>query len=360
MRKNCSDYPVEIVEGVFAEGNAVLADMLRSVTGAERPHVMLVADQNLVNHTEGLGKDIGRWIQANGIELAGPPMLVAGGERAKDEELQGAKEVVSAMLKAKVGKGDAVLAVGGGTLLDVAGWASAQVRGGVPVVRLPTTPAAMVDAAFADYAAVDGPGVKDALRVPCRPAGVVIDLKFAQTVLDGVWRAGFAVALRLALVSDAALAKKLLKMAGAYRERDAAVLKEMVEATITVRRKKGDTSFALWAAHRLEAMSGYKLPYGYAVAIGIHIDAAYAEMRGFLKPADRQSVCEALDACGAMDGAVHSQHLLGRDELLLLGLDAWRLVNGSPAIVVPAGMGKALVDENPDRDTMKRAVNLLK
>jgi len=360
MRKNCSDYPVEITEDVFAEGSTLLVDMLKAATGTEKPRVMLVADQNVVNHTEGLGKAIGRWVQANGIELAGPPLLVGGGERAKEEDMRSAVEIVRAMLKAKVGKGGVVLAIGGGALLDVAGWAAAQVRGGVPIVRMPTSPSAMVDAAFAQYAALDGPGVKDALRVPCRPSGVIISPNYARSVLDGVWRAGFAVAMRLAVVSDAALVKKLVKLAGSYRERDMESLRTLVEATVAVRMKKGDTDFALWSAHRLEAMSGYRLPYGYAVAIGINVDSAYSTLRGLLKDADRQMVSEALKASGAMDGAVHSQHLLGRDDLVRLGLDAWQLVTGRGSIVIPAAIGKAAEEENPDLDTMKRAVNLLK
>jgi len=314
MRKNCSDYPVEIVEGAFAEGNAVLADVLKKVAGVEKPRVMLVADQNVVNRIETLGKDIGRWVQANGIELAAPPVLASGGERVKSDGMQTAMEIAWSMLKAKVGTGDVVLAIGGGSLLDVACWAAAQLRGGVPVVRMPTTPAAMVDAAFSEYAAV----------------------------------------------LDAALTKKLVKLAGMYRDRDPAALREMVEATVATRTKKGGTDFAIWAAHRLEAMSCYRLPHGYAVVIGISIDTAYATMKGVMKETDRKTICDALSASGAMDGAVHSQHLLGRDELVLLGLDSWQLTNGTRAITLPAGIGKSEVEENPDRDTMKRAVNLLK
>ena len=98
--------------------------------------------------------------------------------------------------------------------IDVAGYAAAQIRGGVKVVRVPTTPAAMMDAAFAEDAAVDSPAVKDALRVPCPPAAVVIDPKFAATVLDGVWRGGIGEAVRQAAVRDGALMKRIAKGAG--------------------------------------------------------------------------------------------------------------------------------------------------
>ena len=105
---------------------------------------------------------------------------------------------VSAALDAKIGADDVLMAIGGGSVLDVAGYAAAQVRGGVKLVRVPTTPAAMVDAAFAHYAAVDFREIKDALRIQCEPDAVIVDRSYAKTVLDGVWRGGLGEIVRFA------------------------------------------------------------------------------------------------------------------------------------------------------------------
>ncbi|MBR3222162.1 MAG: iron-containing alcohol dehydrogenase [Kiritimatiellae bacterium] len=355
MRKNCCTYPVETTEGVFGESE-VLADALRAVAGSDSPRVLIVADMNVVQRTEGLGAEIGRYVQSNGIRLAGNPVVVAAGEKIKADNLKSALRIVSAMLEAKLGKDDVVLALGGGTLLDVAGYAAAQVRGGVKVVRVPTTPAAMLDAAFADYAAVDSATVKDALRVPSTPAAVVIDPSFAATVLDGVWRGGIGEAVRLAVACDASLMKKLRALAPAYCERDLEALKEIVSAACSVRAKKGPTSLAEWAAVRLEAMSGWKLPHGYAVCIGICIDSSYSVERGLLDADDRDGIVDFLDMCGALDGLTHSRHLLNQADNLLCGLDAWRLASGSDAITVPAGIGKSAIEKVPDRDLYRKVL----
>lgn len=358
MQKSCFSYPVEFVEDVFGE-SAVLADTLRKATGSESPKALIVADMNVVQRQEGLGSKIGRYVQTHGIVLAGSPVVIGGGEKVKADNLQSPLKVVSAALSAKLGKNDVVLAIGGGTVLDVAGYAAAQVRGGVKLVRMPTTPAAMMDAAYADFAAVDSATVKDALQVPSVPAAAVIDVGFASSVLDGVWRGGVAEAVRLGVASDASLWKKVVKLAPDYARRDGAALSALVEAVYAVRAKKGATSFGLWAAQRLESMSGYKLPHGYAVAIGLCIDLGYAVEKGWLKAADRAKVAELLNACGALDGLLHSSHLLGQTDNLLRGLDAWALASGEPSVVVPTGLGKSKPDEAPDRELYARVMKAL-
>ena len=355
MQKSCFSYPVEFVEDVFGD-SAVLADVLKKVTGSESPKVFIVADQNVVQHTEGLGSRIGRYVQAHGIQLAGSPVVIAGGEKIKSDNLQSALTVVSALLSAKLGRNDVVLAIGGGTVLDVAGYAAAQVRGGVKTVRLPTTPAAMMDAAFADYAAVDSASVKDALRVPCVPAAVLIDTGFAATVLDGVWRGGIGEAVRLAAAADVTLLKKLKKLAPAYCGRDMAALAEIVQLVCKTRAKKGGTALALWAALRLESMSGYKLPHGYAVSIGLCIDLCYAAEKKLLKDADRDAALEILRICGALDGLAHSGHLLSQADGLLFGLDAWLLSVPDRSIVVLDGIGKTQTVGDLDRDVVRGVV----
>ena len=348
-------YPVAFAEDAFGE-SPVLAETLKKVTGSETPRILIVADMNVVQRTEGLGSKIGRYVNAHGVSLAGSPVVIAGGEKIKADNLQSALKVVSAILESRMGRTDCVVAIGGGTLLDVAGYAAAQARGGVRLVRLPTTPAAMMDAAFADYAAVDSLNVKDALRVPSVPDAVVIDFLFARTVLDGVWRGGIGEAVRQAAVLDAAFMRKLVKLAAPYRDRDPQALAEVVKGTVAIRGRKGPSGFAEWSAARLEAMSGYKLPHGYAVAIAICLDMAYAVERGLVREKDRETVCGVLRECGALDGLAHSRHLIGQTDGVLCGLDAWRLSAVQEGLPLPAGLGKLLLEKDPDRTVYRKVL----
>ena len=339
MLKNCSKmarkkteskYPIEIVDDVFAEGNATLADTLKAIAGTDAAKVALVADANVVQRTEGLGLKIGKYFKEHGITLAASPVVVSGGEKIKADGLHSATLVATSLIDARIGANDVVIALGGGTVLDVTGYVAAQVRGGLKLLRMPTTPAAMIDAAFADSAAVDGVAVKDALSIRCEPAAVIIDPTFAKTVLDGVWCAGFGEAVRYAAVCDAALMKRLAKRAEAIKTRDFDAMRDTISDCVKSR-------------------GGYKLPHGYAVAIAICIDCAYAVKKRLMDEDDQELVCRALADCGALDGLSHSHYLLANHESLMKGVDAWALMRGSEAIPLPGALGKSVEEKRPDR-----------
>lgn len=349
------EYAIRFADDLFDVDNPALAELLKGPDGADA-RVMLVADTNVVHRTEALGTRIGRYVQAHGIQLAGNAVLLGGGEKIKTDSMQSVMRVASAALDAKIGVNDAVLAIGGGAVLDVAGYATAQVRGGVRIVRVPTTPAAMVDAAFAETAAIDAQGVKDALRVPCRPGAVAIDVSFVKTVLDGVWRGGIGEIMRHAAAKDSALAKKVAASADALRARDFDAMKELIKLCVHSRVKKGTSPLALWSAMRLESMSGYKLPHGYAVPIGLCVDGAYAVAKGEMKRGDFDFVRGVLEECGALDGLPHSHHLFTQIDSILFGLDAWAISAGTAEIAIPSGVGKTTTDSAPDRELYRQVL----
>lgn len=351
---------VKIVDGIFDEDNESLARTLREATGAETPRVMLFADINVVQQSEGLGSRIGRYLSANGISLCAKPVILAGGEKIKCDGLASFARASSSMLDAKIGCKDVVVALGGGTLLDVVGYAAAQVRGGVKIVRIPTTVAAMIDAAWADTAALNSPNVKDAYRIPCRAEAVLEDPAFARTVLDGVWRAGFSEAARLAVACSAELMDFCLERVDAVRERDFDAMREVVEKCVEVRNQKDPGGLAEWCAMRLETMSTYKLPHGYAVALGLMVDAQYSRQKGLLSEEELAKIGEFLRRCGAQEGAAHSRHLFAQADSILFGLDAWQLAHGDEGIAIPDGIGKTAIEKNPDRGAMRKALNMIK
>lgn len=349
-------YTVNFIDDLFAEDNAAFSDILRSLAQSETPNVLLVADQNVVQKTQSLGTRIGKYFQKYGVKMASAPVVLSGGEKNKSDNFQSVMTLVASMVDSKIGANDIVIALGGGATLDIAGYVASQARGGVKLVRVPTTPAAMVDAAYAEMAAIDYQSVKDALRVPCVPDSVVIDVAFASTVLDGVWCGGLGEIVRYAAVKDSSLMKKFAKVVEKLKNRDLKVFKEILNAAVESRVKKGATDFALWSANRLESMSGYKLPHGYAVPIGICIDCAYAVEKRLMKESDQELVCRSLADCGALEGLDHSHHLLSQADNILFGLDAWRLSKGSDTIVFPTGLGKFTDEEVPDREALKKVM----
>jgi 3-dehydroquinate synthetase len=165
--------------------------------------------------------------------------------------------------------------------------------------------------------------------------------------------------VRLAVSYDGSFFKKTVKLAEEFRRRDFDAMTELVKGALAVRRKKGASTLADWCAARLESMSGYKLPHGYAVSIGICVDAEYSFLKGYLKDDDRMAIRSLLTELGALDGLNHSRHLLSQAESVLFGLDAWRLATGKREISVPAGIGKLKVESVPDRTVLTEALRNL-
>lgn len=294
MPKNCLPYPAEIVEDVFGESDS-LAKIL------DNHRFIIVADQNVVLHVDSIGKRIGAYVQNHKLQLAGAPVVLTAGERIKMDELRSATRVLEAAYAAELGEGDFILILGGGTILDVVGWVAAQYPEDIGIIRIPTTPAAMFGAAFAETAAMNTQRAKDAFVVPSTPAAVLIEPKIATSVLDGVWRAGISDLVRLAADFDPESLDKIAEKIEAYYNRDSAVLAEFVDLALELHKKYGYSALGLASSAAYEPKSNWKLPHGYAVAIGTIID---------LDEPLRTRAYELLKACGAMDGARHSRNIL--------------------------------------------------
>ena len=345
----------KFVPDVFGN-DETLANEIKSATGAEKPRVMLVADANVVNQTEGLGMKIGRYVKAHGIELAGPPVVLGGGEKLKSDRWQSVGRLLQSAIDAKIGVNDVMLAMGGGAMLDVAGYVAAQVRGGVKLVRMPTTPASMASGALADSACINSINVKDAAKVKSIPSVVIIDTQFAKTVLPGVYNAGFGEILRMGVANDKKLFDAVAGNLSAIANRDIDFLDEIVRKAAAVFAKRGENGFALWGAARLQTMSLYKLPYGYAIPMGVCIDASYAVEKGYLKKADLDKILEPFQIIGTLEGFMHSGHIISNTASVLRGLDSWRLATGSDAIAVLNKIGSCQIEENPDREALEKVL----
>jgi 3-dehydroquinate synthase len=210
---------IKIAEGLFEEGNAIFADSIREAMGQESPRIFLVADANVVQKTEHLGVKIGRAFSAAGMEIAGSPVILSGGERIKNDDSATVRKIACAAFSARLSRNDVLVAIGGGTIIDVAAYAAAQVRGGMKFAAVPTTVVAAVDSVFMTDAAVDAAGVKDAMRIRTRPSVAFIDANFTKTTLDGVWCGGIGALVRHAATSDGALFKRIVSSLDALKAR---------------------------------------------------------------------------------------------------------------------------------------------
>ncbi len=286
---------------------------------------------------------------------------VPDGEAAKD--IGTAVELWTALAAHGVGRGDAVVAVGGGAVTDVAGFAAATWLRGVAVVHVPTTLLGMVDAAIGGKTAIDVPAGKNLVGAFHLPAGVVVDVRQLASLPDADYVAGLAEVAKAGFVGDPAILDLLEQWTPDVLARAPDVLNQLVELAVLVKadvvaadpREAGQREILNYGhtlAHAIEKVAGFGVwRHGDAVAVGLCFAAALGRVSGRL------------------DGATADRH---RTLLLRLGLPttydgaAWSWLHEAMSMdkkargsrlrfVVLEGVGRPVILEDPAPDLLEAA-----
>jgi 3-dehydroquinate synthase len=188
--------------------------------------------------------------------------------------------IVEAMEQAYLGRDTVVLALGGGTVGDIAGFAGAVFKRGVAVVQIPTTTLAQADSAIGGKTGVDSSMSKNAYGAFWHPSAVYIDVATLRTLDDRQYRAGLVESVKHALIADAQYFEFLEETIDAILRRQSDVLEkvayhnckikaQVVEQDPTEKNQRRMLNYGHTIGHAVEMASGFELLHGEAVAIGI-------------------------------------------------------------------------------------------
>jgi 3-dehydroquinate synthase len=252
---------------------------------SHRPFV--ITDANLVaaGHLESLISNFNFQISNFVISPAG--------ETSKNMAILTA--IIETMEKAMLGRDTVVIAFGGGTVGDIAGFAAGVFKRGVPVIQIPTTTVAQADSAIGGKTGVDSSVSKNAFGVFWSPAAVFIDVAVLKTLDDRQFRAGLVESVKHALIADAEYYEYLEKNIDAILARDADVLEAIayrncrikaavVEADPFEKNQRRVLNYGHTIGHAVESASNYQLLHGEAVAIGLIGAGLIEEQLGLAKP----------------------------------------------------------------------------
>ncbi len=264
-----------------------------------------------------------------------------------------------------------VLAIGGGAVLDAVGFAAATVHRGVRLLRMGSTTMAQADSAVGVKCAINLDGAKNMLGTFVVPTAVINDFDLLHTLSDTDWRAGFAEAIKVAIIKDAALFDTIASHAPAIVARNEdhcqRIITRSAELHYTHITRGGDPfefgpsrplDMGHWSAHQLESMSGYELSHGRAVAIGLAIDSVYAARLGVLHDESARRIVNTLDALG-FELSHPAMEDTGR---LLQGIESFRQhLGGALTLILPAGIGRTATVHTIDKqlmvDTIRRVAD---
>jgi 3-dehydroquinate synthase len=371
-------YPVVFTTDLFSAENPPLDEILgRKPAGHPPARLLFVIDRGVVEAQPDLLNAIERHClgYAGRLETAGPPLVIEGGEEAKNNPLV-LEQVLAAIHAARLCRHSYVAAIGGGAVLDVVGYAAATAHRGLRLIRVPTTVLAQDDSAMGVKNGVNAFGQKNYLGSFSPPFAVINDFAFLRTLSERDWRSGISEAIKVALVRDPAFFDLLERDAALLVARDADAMERLVRRSARLHLAHVATGgdpfelgssrpldFGHWAAHKLEQMTGHRLRHGEAVAIGIALDSSYAYRRGFLAEQDWRRILDLLVAVGFDLWAPElSQNLENPEEdgCVLRGLEEFREhLGGDLTIMLLRGIGQPFDVHEIDRDAMIRSIELV-
>lgn len=298
---NAGGYEVSVGPGLLARAGEI------AIAAARAHRYAVISDTNVAplyaSRVLAQLRDAGQAV---------PLCTIPAGETSKTRETWAS--VTDRLLDATLGRDTTIVALGGGVVCDLAGFVAATFLRGVPVVHIPTTLLAMIDASIGGKTGVDTPSGKNLVGSFHQPSAVVIDPEVLATLPLGELRSGIAEALKHGAIADAAYFDFICRecpglLAAIPARRDVLALHHVIEKSVRLKigvvvadeREKGARkalNFGHTIGHAIETLSAYSMRHGEAVGVGMLLEATAAERVGITEPGTAARIRHALESAG--------------------------------------------------------------
>jgi 3-dehydroquinate synthase len=338
------NYEIEIGAGILA----TLGDAARALLGSGLRRVAVISNAAVFNR---YGQGVLKSLKAEKFKVV--HWLMPEGERHKT--LRSLEQALAFMSEARLERSDAVVALGGGVVGDLAGLAAATYLRGIPLIQVPTTLLAQIDSSVGGKTAVNLSSGKNLVGVFHQPSLVMIDTDTLHTLPRRELTAGRCEAVKQGALAGRQLFDQTVNylkgrgsgdlnelIAGQCRFKASIVARdEREDITRTDRRSRRILNFGHTTAHALEVVTGYRrFRHGEAVGYGMRVAGEISKSLGMLPSGELESLGEAVRLCGPLPRADDLSiddivRAISRDKKSTGGALKWVLIEriGKPQIV---------------------------
>lgn len=328
------DYKVYFTSSLFNLSNTILNDFFVQQKSSSFQKIFFVIDRNVVSAHPHLVEAIFSYFKKyTTVLLLNDILVTPGGEEAKNN-LSLFNQIVKAVNLYNIDRHSYIGAIGGGSLLDVTGYAAAVTHRGIRHIRIPTTTLSQNDSGIGVKNSINYFNKKNFLGTFAPPAAVFNDDRFLKTLSERNWRSGIAEAIKVALIKDALFFDWIENNA------DQLVSLNMIAMNYLIRRcaelhlrhiASGDPfemgssrplDFGHWSAHKLEQLTNFEVLHGEAVSMGIALDTMYSSLSGRLPSGKAERIIQLLVRLGFE--ITHPFMQIEEDSTILLGLNEFR------------------------------------
>ncbi|TYO89996.1 3-dehydroquinate synthase [Oceanicella actignis] len=351
-------YRIEIGPGLLAEAGAHAAPLL------PRPRTAVITDENVARAQLPA---LRAGLAAAGIEA--DELIVPAGEGSKS--MAELTRVVEWLLDRRIERDDLIIALGGGVIGDLVGFAAAILRRGVGFVQIPTSLLAQVDSSVGGKTGVNAPQGKNLIGAFHQPRLVLADTDALRTLPRRELLAGYAEVAKYGLLGDADFFAWLETHGPALRDGDDAArieaVRRSVEAKVrivardeTERGERALLNLGHTFGHALEAATGYgeRLLHGEGVAIGCVLAFALSARLGLCAQEEPSRVAAHLSRMGLPTRLADIPGPLPDAEgLMALMAQDKKVRAGRPTFILARGIGRAFVARDVDPEAVRAVLN---
>jgi 3-dehydroquinate synthase len=347
-------YEIQVRPGLLQQAGSWLRANLPTAKAA------IVTDSNVATtHAKAVADSV----SAAGIEPI--VAVIPAGEQYKN--LNHLLPVYDQLLWAKIERSTPVLAVGGGVVGDMGGFAAATILRGLPLVQIPTTLLAMVDASVGGKTGVDHASGKNLIGAFYQPRGVLIDPSALASLPPREFRSGLAECIKHNLIRDAAAFAEMENNIEKIAKLDADALTDLISHNVRIKARvveadpfeKGERAhlnFGHTFGHAIETGSSFSYSHGESVALGMTAAAFVCRELKLIDESARQRIVKIIQNAGLPTG--------------MMTLDVGQIVEamkfdkkvkaGKIRFVLLDGIGKAIVRDDVPPELVKSAVESLR
>lgn len=369
-------YNVYFTERLFELDNPLLSQIVAKEGKSTPNKVIAIVDSGVARHHPQLLEKIQLYADWYGdsLHLCTVPQIVTGGEVAKNEP-KSVQSIHSLIARVQLCRHSYLLAIGGGAVLDMVGYAAATAHRGIRLIRIPTTVLGQNDSGIGVKNGINAFGKKNFIGTFAPPYAVINDSHFLTTLDDRDWRSGVAEAIKVALIKDADFFQFLVAHVDAIVDRDKEVMQQVIFRCAQLHldhiASSGDPfetgssrplDFGHWVAHRLEHLTNYRLRHGEAVAIGIALDSTYSYLAHLLSYSQWQQILNTLKGLGfsLFVPELRANNPLDASSCIFQGLSEFREhLGGELTITLLSEIGRAIEVHEVDITLYRKAISLL-
>ena len=341
-------YDIVIGRGLLAN----FGDRIKTVRSGAR--VAIVTDETVAKFHLAAAEAA---LKSSGIDSA--RIVVPAGEGSKNYATF--EKICEAIIAARVERNDLVIALGGGVIGDLAGFAASCVRRGLDYVQIPTTLLAQVDSSVGGKTGINSRQGKNLIGAFHQPVLVIADTALLDTLPKREFRAGYAEIAKYGLLGDATFFAWLEKnwqdvfAGGSAREHAIAVCCRAKAGIVTRdERETGERALLNLGhtfGHALEAGCGFsdRLLHGEAVALGMALAFEFSSHKGLIPASEVARAAAHLAAVGLPTQLKHVPGgAPGADILMDLIAQDKKVRRGTLTFILVRGIGRAFVENNVD------------